>query len=228
VKCILFDLDGTLFDTADAIRKAVEETRDEFQLDIDVDYVVADTVTMLAGRKSRMNFLIIASHYGVFTWKNPLQVLKIKTFYEERFSTYTRESTLLPEVKESLKALRNFRLAVVTAREKQWTEISLKKHNILHYFEVVVTTDDVKREKPYPDSILKAVDFLDVNPAECLYVGDLPSDIRAGKRAGVKTAAILTGLSSRERLEKECPDFVFGTLKELAFNVRSHSNHSSL
>jgi HAD superfamily hydrolase (TIGR01509 family) len=219
VKCLLFDLDGTLFDTAEAIEKAVEETVDEFHLTIDVDHVISETLNMLEGRKSRLNFLIIAFHYGFFSWKHPLRIFRIKKFYEERFSLYTKKSELLPGVKEALKTLRNFHLAVVTARERVWTEISLREHGITEYFDIVVTTDDVKKEKPDPASILKAVDLLKVDPKDCLYVGDLPSDIRAGKRAGVKTAAVLTGLSSREMLEKEAPNFIFETLRELVSHL---------
>ncbi len=221
VKCILFDLDGTLVDTAEAIKRAVQETKDKFQLPIDVDHVISEALTVLEGRKSRLNFLVIASHFGFLSWKQPLRIFKIKKFYEERFSAYTRKTTLLPGVKEVLEHLSAFRLAIVTARGKEWTHASLKEHGILTYFEVVVTTDDVEKEKPHPDSILEAVTLLKTDPVDCLYVGDLPSDMRAGKRAGVKTAAILTGLSSRERLERENPDFIFETLEELAVYLGS-------
>lgn len=218
MECILLDLDGTLFDTADAVRKAVTETKNEFQLPIDVDQIISETLNMLEGSKSRLNFLIIASHYGFLSW-NPLRILKIKKFYEERFRTYSGEPTLLPGVKEALKRLSHFRLAIVTARGKAWTEAALKKHTISDWFEVVVTTDDVRKNKPDPASLMKAVTLLKVDPADCLYVGDLPSDIKAGKRAGVKTAAVLTGLSSKEYLEKEEPDFIFKDLQEFASHI---------
>lgn len=220
VKCIILDLDGTLIDTADAIRRAVRETADEFQLPIHVDRVISETLNVLEGRKSRLNFLIIAFHFKFFSWKNPLRIFRIKKFYEERFSAYTGETTLVSGVKESLERLTTCRLAVVTARGREWTDACLKRHGISEYFEVVVTTDDVKKEKPDPASLIKAVTLLEVDPDECLYVGDLPSDIRAGKRAGVQTAAVLTGLSSRETLEKEEPDYVFENLEELVLHFR--------
>ncbi|MBU7030411.1 MAG: HAD family hydrolase [Theionarchaea archaeon] len=221
MKCILLDLDGTLIDTAAAIRRAVQETADEFQLPIDVDHIISETLNILEGRKSRLNFLIIASHFNFLSLRHPLRIFEIKKFYEERFSAYTQETELLPGVKESLERLKGFRLAIVTARGKEWTEASLEKHGICEYFEVVVTTDDVKKEKPDPASIMKALTLLGVDPHQCLYVGDLPSDMRAGKRAGVKTAAVLTGLSSRETLEKEEPDYIFKNLKELVLHSDS-------
>ncbi|MGC1119823.1 MAG: HAD family hydrolase [Candidatus Methanofastidiosia archaeon] len=223
MKCILLDVDGTLFDTADAIRRAVRETKREFDLDIEVDHVISDTLNMLEGRKSRLNFLIIAFHYGFLSWKNPLRIFKIKRFFEQRFTQYTEESVLLPGVREALEALQGFRLAVVTARGRRWTEESLKKEGIATYFEVVVTTDEITKEKPDPASLNKAVDLLRVNPEECLYVGDLPSDIRAGKRAGVRTAGVLCGLSSRNRLEDENPEYIFKNLQDLALNSHNLS-----
>ncbi|MBU6997247.1 MAG: HAD family hydrolase [Theionarchaea archaeon] len=221
MKCILFDVDGTLFDSAEAIRKAVRETKKEFDLDIDVDLVISETLNMLGGRKSRFNFLIIAFHYGFLSWKSPLRILRIKDYFEKRFTQYTEENILLPGVREALEALRDFRLAVVTARGRKWTEESLKKEDISEYFEVVVTTDEVAREKPDPASINMAVDLMGVDPGECLYVGDLPSDIRAGKGAGVRTAGVLSGLSSRTRLEEENPDYIFEDLKDLASHIHS-------
>ncbi|MBU7016095.1 MAG: HAD-IA family hydrolase [Theionarchaea archaeon] len=221
MKCILLDMDGVLFDTAGAIRKAVQETRDAFDLAVQVDFVISETLNILEGRKSRLNFLIVAYHFGFLSLRHPLRVFKIKKFYEERFRAYTRQDTMLPGAKRALGMLERFRLAIVTSRGREWAEASLKEHGISPYFEVIVTTDDVKKDKPDPGPILKAVSLLKVAPQDCFYVGDLPSDIRAGKRAGVKTAAVLTGLASGERLTKEKPDFLYENLLEFAMHVDS-------
>jgi HAD superfamily hydrolase (TIGR01509 family) len=216
VECIIFDLDGTIIDTADAIRTAVQETKEKFQLDINVNQVITDTLNVLNGRKSKLNFLRIAFHYNFLSWKNPLKIFKIKNFYQERFSEYTRNASLVPGAFNALKTLSdNFRLAVVTARTREWTERVLHTHGISSYFEVVVTTDEVKKEKPDPASLVTAIELLGTLPQECVYVGDLPSDMLAGKRAHVKTVGILTGLSSEDRLERETPDWIVGTLDQL-------------
>jgi len=220
VKCILFDLDGTLFDTADAIRRAVEETKTAFNLTIDVDQVINESLNVLEGRKSKLNFLIIAFHFHFFSWKNPFRIFRIKQFFEDRFITYTREGILFPGVAEALRALSRYRLAVVTSRERMWAENALQKHELLSYFEVMVTTDDVEKDKPHPAPLQKAVSLMQVDPCECLYVGDLPSDIRAGKRTGVHTAAILTGLSPRDRLAEEHPDYIFENLEDLIHTLQ--------
>ena len=83
----------------------------------------------------------------------------------------------------------------------------------INMFEVIIGNDEVKHGKPFPDEILKAerlthhnVDYM---------VGDSPYDIIAGKRAGCKTVAVLTGDFSRKRLKEESPDYIIKNLKEL-------------
>lgn len=56
---------------------------------------------------------------------------------------------------------------------------------------------------------------MDVKPEEVLFIGDMDHDIQAGKKAGTKTAGILTGYHSRKKLEQEKPDFILENLSEL-------------
>jgi len=80
-------------------------------------------------------------------------------------------------------------------------------------FDVFVGNDDVKHSKPYPDEILKAEKLLHVK-AECM-IGDSIYDVRAGKKAKIKTVAILSGVYTRNMLKKEKPDFILKDIKEL-------------
>ena len=80
-------------------------------------------------------------------------------------------------------------------------------------FDVIIGNDDVKHSKPYPDEIFKAEKLLHVNG--CCIVGDSIYDVRAGKRARVKTIAVLSGEYSRGVLKKEKPDFILKDIKEL-------------
>jgi phosphoglycolate phosphatase len=57
----------------------------------------------------------------------------------------------------------------------------------------VVSGDDAPRPKPYPDTLLMACKQVDVNPAQCWYVGDAERDIQAGKAAGMRTVVALYG-----------------------------------
>jgi pyrophosphatase PpaX len=80
-------------------------------------------------------------------------------------------------------------------------------------FDVLVGNDDVKHSKPYPDEIFKAEKLLHVK-AECI-VGDSIYDIRAGKKAKVKTVAVLSGIYTRDMLRKEKPDYILKDIRGL-------------
>ena len=73
-----------------------------------------------------------------------------------------------------------------------------------------------QKPKPSPEALIKCARALDVQICDCLMVGDSISDIRAGKAAGTVTAAVLTGLFTREELSKENPDFILDNVSVLS------------
>jgi pyrophosphatase PpaX len=73
----------------------------------------------------------------------------------------------------------------------------------------LLTAEDAKRVRPDPEPLLKAIELLNSSAAQTFYCGDTPPDIVQGRRAGVKTVGLTTGLYTKEELEKEKPDFVF-------------------
>jgi phosphoglycolate phosphatase len=88
--------------------------------------------------------------------------------------------------------------------------LGLKKH-----FRAVVTTLDVKKPKPSPDALLLAAERLRVKIQDCAIVGDSIVDVQAGKAAGAKTIAVLSGLFSREELEKQKPSLIIRDINSL-------------
>ena len=83
--------------------------------------------------------------------------------------------------------------------------------------EHVVFGDQVDHAKPHPEPVLKAMDALDLadDPGSVLFVGDSPHDVRAGRLAGTKTAAVGWGPIDRQVLEAEQPDFFFNDLQDV-------------
>ena len=74
-----------------------------------------------------------------------------------------------------------------------------------HYFDVLVGFDDIAEQKPHPAPVLAALERLGVDAAGALFVGDSPHDIRAGRAAGVRTAAVLWGPFPEHTLARESP-----------------------
>ncbi len=91
--------------------------------------------------------------------------------------------------------------------------------DLLPYFDHVQGTDGFPA-KPEPDVILASLEIFGVQPEDCLLVGDSPPDMEAGRRAGVKTCAVLWGYGRREEMLECQPDFVLEHPSQLAVETR--------
>ncbi|MCK5184287.1 MAG: HAD-IA family hydrolase, partial [Candidatus Heimdallarchaeota archaeon] len=94
---------------------------------------------------------------------------------------------------------------------------ALEQIPILNEFDVLITQEDCVHAKPHPEGILRGVKGLGLSANECLYIGDMPSDIIASRKANVKSVGILgefkeVALHSFKSLK---PDYVIPFLKDL-------------
>ena len=107
----------------------------------------------------------------------------------------------IPGVIELIRDLKkeNIKMAVGSSGPLENVELLLTSLKIKHYFDVVITTEDVKNGKPDPDVFLIAANKLELKPENCLVIEDAPVDIEAAKRAGMKSIA-LTTTHKREEL----------------------------
>jgi phosphoglycolate phosphatase-like HAD superfamily hydrolase len=79
----------------------------------------------------------------------------------------------------------------------------------------VVTAFDTHRPKPSPETLITCAKRMSIDTCACLVVGDSVADIRAGKAAGAKTVAVLSGIFSCEELENEKPDLILANVNKL-------------
>ena len=141
-----------------------------------------------------------------------------KEYFETFFAIHVQYSTLMPDAATTLHALRRMQLftAIVSRRRQQVIQAQLDKFQLRSYVDLVVGREDVTQMKPAPDALLVAAERLAVPIDQCLMVGDSPNDIQAGKAAGAKTAAVLTGPYTRATIDAEYPDIVLATIGDLA------------
>lgn len=198
----LFDIDGTLVDSALDICGAVQT-------------VLSDT----ARRDVEFEFLkgYIGRHlldlFRDLDFPEPDidgMIVRYREVYAGRKHTSTR---LYPGVIEALSALPG-RKSTATTKGTPTTRIVLELFGLLPFFEHVQGTDGFPA-KPEPDVIFTALDALKATPGECLFVGDSAADMEAGRRAGVKTCAVTYGYGKREDLARWSPDYWINDLRLL-------------
>ena len=200
----LFDIDGTLLDSAEDICGAVRQVLDSTECPPrDFDYLKS-----FIGRHLIDLFSEVLPHY------TPEQMDKLvenyRNIYRGRGHTMTR---IYPGVAEALAALGG-RKGTATTKGTPTTRAVLEQFGLAQYFDHVQGTDGFPC-KPAPDVIFTALKGLGADVSECLFVGDSCADMEAGKRAGVKTCAVRYGYGKVEALAKYDPDYWVSDLREL-------------
>ena len=201
----LFDVDGTLVDSAadicGAIQVVLETTR---QNNVSLEFL-----RRYIGR--HLNDLFIDLIPELSRQQMEQMVVDYRRIYLDRKHTQTK---CYPGVAEALAALPG-RKSTATTKGSPTTRSVLEMFELLPYFDHVQGTDGFPA-KPEPDVIFAALKGLGAKPEECLFVGDSPADMEAGKRAGVKTCAALWGYGKREDMARWEPDYWINQPGELA------------
>jgi phosphoglycolate phosphatase len=192
IKAILFDLDGTLVDSAGDLRDALNALLAEeglAPLDLEaVKDMVGDGVAKLVERGLAARG---AGLDGV-----PVRVARFMELYEPNAARLTRP---YPQVAETLEALRErgLRLAVVTNKPHAATVRILDTLDLARFFDAVVGGDTFDRRKPDSAPLLHAMQALDATPTEALMVGDNHHDVAAAHAAGMPVAVVAYGYGRR-------------------------------
>lgn len=201
----LFDVDGTLVDSATdicgAIQGALQTTRQN---------KVSDRfLRRYIGRHLIDLFQDLLPEYS------RQQMDDLVTEYRRIYLARNHSSTrAYPGVAEALAALPG-KKSTATTKGTPTTRSVLEKFGLLPYFDHVQGTDGFPA-KPEPDVIFASLKVFGADAGDCLLVGDAPADMEAGRRAGVKTCAVLWGYGKREELARWEPDYWISHPNELA------------
>jgi pyrophosphatase PpaX len=109
------------------------------------------------------------------------------------------------------------RIAVVTSKREEVARRTLAVCGLDAHVEALVCAEHVQRGKPDPEAVHLALGLLGLEgrAGEVVFVGDSPFDLRAGRAAGTRTAAVCWGACSREMLLAETPDYVLDRFPDL-------------
>ncbi|HZX32275.1 MAG TPA: HAD-IA family hydrolase [Rhodocyclaceae bacterium] len=186
-EAVLFDLDGTLADTAPDLDKALNRLRTEEGLPpLPHDFLRPFTSQGVRGLL-QAGFEIDPEHadYGRLSGR-------FLEFYAEDICSETRLFDGIPELLDTLEKTA-IRWGIVTNKRTRFTTPVVAALELSHRTVCVVSGDTTAMPKPSPLPVLHACELLGCRPQSTLFVGDDRRDIEAGKAAGTRTAAVSYG-----------------------------------
>ena len=210
MRVVLFDLDGTLIDSAEDIGLALKRTLKDLGLEElyprDIRNYIGGGVKVLLervlGERFREEYVeLFRRHYLA----NPV--------------IYTKPYPGIRETLEELKRL-NYKLAVVSNKLEELSKEILKRLNLSNYFDFIGGGDTFPEKKPSPTPVIKTLEILGELPENALIVGDTEADIQAGKNAGTMTALAEWGYV---RINSVKPDIILKHPTELLRHLNSFS-----
>ncbi|MBU2924408.1 phosphoglycolate phosphatase [Colwellia sp. 4_MG-2023] len=211
---LLFDLDGTLVDSAPDIALAVNSTLK----DLNKPAFDENTIRQWVGNGAKA--LIERALSGSTNINKELD----RTVVEDTLAIFLRHyqqcicvnSVLYYGVKEGLLTLKKagFRLGIITNKPEKLIQPILSGLGIGDMFEILIGGDTLPEKKPNPAPLLLALKQLDVTADQCLMIGDSKNDILAAKAANIDSVGFTYGYNYGEDIAQYNPQWCFNTFPE--------------
>lgn len=188
---ILFDLDGTLIDSTDAILNTFHHSFDVHKTSHPSDEAIKELIG-----------------YPLDIMYEKLGVAKEKVWdyvdtYKQRYRVISREQTeLLSCAKEAVQKASTFaELGIVTTKTGEYSQVLMEHFGLMEYFKVLIGREHVKEPKPNAEPIYKALESFDTKDKEVWMIGDTKLDLIAAKNAKVNSIAVLSGYDDEQTLQ---------------------------
>jgi phosphoglycolate phosphatase len=206
IDLLIFDLDGTLIDSKEAIADAVNFSLKEVGLR-------EKTVSEINSYIGRGLEDLLRRSLG--EGEGPL-LKKALYLYKQYYAKHcTDKSILYPNVKKTLDYFKNKRKIIVTNSNYELARIILTATGIGGYFEEIIGGDDVGCLKPFSCHLDMLTSGFNIDKQRAMIIGDMDIDILAGKRAGIITCGVTYGIGRKEDILKAKPDFIIDNLLDL-------------
>ena len=135
-------------------------------------------------------------------------------FYRRNFHLRAKLHPGMDEILGFLKERKLF-LAVFTGKGTRSTEITLQELGVRHYFDMIVTGNDVVNHKPSSEGIRKVMDRFKLSHDEVLMIGDAVADVKASHEAGIPIAAVVWDSYAKDKVMQMDTDYLFHDVAEL-------------
>ncbi len=186
-KAVLFDLDGTLVDTAPDLGYALNLQRQRHGKPALSDAIIRPVASH--GSKG-----LLGLGFGITPYDAAFAQMR-----EEYLNIYDEVFTRSPKLFDGMAALlqaiekKEIKWGIVTNKPRRFTNRLVESMGLHRRAACVISGDDASQPKPSPATLLLACQRLAILPQDCIYIGDAERDIQAGKAAGMRTAIALFG-----------------------------------
>ena len=209
IKCVIFDFDGTLADTAEGILR----TEDAMLREMGLPKPEGGEAQMRQGIGLALRDSL---HVGCRIPEERLD--EAVATYRRLFDDIAFDYIVpFPGVKETLEYLygKGYQLGIATSRSRRTLVYLLDKMEIAQYFTHMTSVESTPNHKPAPDLALILLEKFGISGDEALIVGDTIYDLQMGRNAGCHTCGVTFGNHSAEQLSAEKPDYIVGSFPAL-------------
>jgi phosphoglycolate phosphatase len=211
IKAILFDLDGTLFETAPELAEAVNL----MLKDLEMAELKTNEIKRFIGRGAEN---LIKQSIEVSSKKDPTPVFaKAEKLFVHHYSLISANSLMYEGVEKSIIDLKakDFLLGCVTNKPAIYTEALMNHSRLADFMDIIVSGDTTEKKKPDPLPILHALNQLNIEPKDAIMVGDSVVDIEAGFEAGTYIFTVPYGYQFGESIISDKVDYAMSNFSEL-------------
>ncbi len=218
-RLIVFDLDGTLIDSAPDLVKAVNYALTKLDKpthsQATIQQWIGNGADVLVKRALLNNW-----HVGEIPDDFEDAFELFKTYYAEHDWVHSR---LYDGVLETLQTLKNdgFKLACITNKTARFTNPLMETAGLAPYFDFIASGDTFAEMKPNPLPLLETAKLLNVVPENAWMIGDSINDISAGKRAGFKTIAVSYGYAGQHSMADLNADYTVNAILEIVDLIKN-------
>lgn len=208
---VMYDLDGTLLDTAAEITQAVNLTLQEFGHEDVSEAQVRDWIGHGTGWLMQTAWQQTPGPRDV-PWDEVMA--RFVVHYEATAGTRSR---VFPHVLETLRRARDYgvKQAIVTNKETRFTERVLERHGLREAFDMIICGDSLPVKKPDPGVIAHCLAAFGVTSGEALFIGDSAIDVSTAKAAGVVCWAVPYGYNLGKPIEEAMPDRIVPDIRDV-------------
>ncbi len=209
---ILFDLDGTLIDSTDAIVDTFHYTFEFYEQ----EKPSKEAIKALIGYPLDVMF----GELGVE--QNRVWDF-VDTYKEEYRRISTSKTELLPCAVKAIKVASEIAaLAIVTTKTGKYSQLLMEHFDLMKYFELLIGREDVEKPKPDPQPILRALEHLP-NDDDVWMIGDTKLDIISANKAKIKSIGVLSGYGTIDELQS-FTNVIFNDALEAVLHIKGTKN----